>query len=86
MRAYYCEDSCENLRCRGQAEAQSFELEDLAFPDKAQVPGRMGMHWYLEVRILKVHCDHEIVFPDFLENRPCGLHFEWSLANIEIEL
>ena len=54
------EDSGEDLRSRGQAEAQHLELVDTSLEAKALIRARLPMDWDLEICVLEVDGEHLI--------------------------
>ena len=47
-------ESCENLRGRGEAEAQGPELQNLPLPDEAEITSAGLRYGDVEERVLKV--------------------------------
>ena len=66
----------EDLRGRGQTEAQRFELVSAAMSHKAQEAMRFQMHRNLKIRLPKVDGGHPTPLPDRQKNRLDGLHAE----------
>ena len=75
----------EDLRGRGQTEAQRFELVSAAKSHKAQEATRFRMNRNLKIRLLKVDGGHPIPLSDRQKNRLDGLHAEVRNVHEAIE-
>ena len=75
----------EELRGRGQTEAQRFELVSAAMSHKAQKATRFRIHRNLKIRLLKIDGGHPIPLPDTHNSRLDGLHAEVRNVHEAIE-
>ena len=75
----------EDLRGRGQTEAQCFELVSAAMSHKAQEVTRFRMNRNLEIHLPKVDGGHPIPLSDRQKNRLDGLHAEVRYVHEAIE-
>ena len=75
----------EDLRGRGQTEAQRFELVSAAMNHKAQEATRFQMHRNLKIRLPKIDRGLPIPLPDRQKNRLDGLHAEVRNVHEAIE-
>ena len=75
----------EDLRGRGQAEAQHSELVSAAMSHKAQEATRFQMHRNLKIRLPKIDGGHPIPLLDRQKNRLDGLHAEVRNVHEAIE-
>ena len=75
----------EDLRGRGQTEAQRFELVSVAMSHKAQEATKFPMHRNLKICLPKIDGGHLIPLPDRQKNRLDGLHAEVQNVHEAIE-
>ena len=66
----------ENLRGRGEAEAQRFELINAPIGHKAEEGTRFRMNRNLKVRLPQIDGGHPVSLTDGKEDRLDGLHLE----------